>query len=509
MEPEQRRQRVLREYVGCVAALAVFGCAGVFLSADGGRRGTWADVVAVVALSAITLWFPLLRTGSAGARTYHLVEAPLVAGLLLLDPQRAMVAFVAGLAIGWLIAQRSVLKTVFGIAEHTVAAAIAVLVVESSSRMGLPGAPEAYVPLALAAYFAANTLLVSTIFELAAMRRPGERFFVDLGPSAVVALVAGVTGAFIGVLGRQGSGGLLLATVPVVLLLAMSRAHANQGRSVELLQGVVGAVADTHAGMSRSQVEQAVCARVEQVLDCPAAEFRMAQPVWPEIGAVVDTGSGSCWLIAHPRPVEAFRPEETDLLGALAGVAGRALENAWLQEQLARQALHDPLTGAPNRRLVTRELTAALARARRDNTRVGVAFLDLTGFKGVNDRLGHDAGDELLRKVATRLAECVRAGDMVGRLGGDEFVLLLPMVDAAALAAASRRVLDAFARPFELNAATVDVRCNIGVALWPADGDTPDDLLRRADAAMYQAKREGGNTIAYAGQVTGTTTGAL
>jgi diguanylate cyclase (GGDEF)-like protein len=251
--------------------------------------------------------------------------------------------------------------------------------------------------------------------------------------------------------------------------------------------------------MSTAEVETAVCQRVVQVLDCPRAVIRRMPPIGSELGVPVE-GKGSVrWLVAEARPVEPYRAEETDLLRALAGVAARALENASLQEQLARQALHDPLTGAPNRRLLTYELDAALARARRTNDRVGVAFLDLAEFKAVNDALGHDAGDELLTLVAERLAVSVRTGDLVGRFGGDEFVIVFPTLDDAALASVGRRVLDAFEQPFRLEGMdAVTVHCNIGLATWPADGDTAEELLRRADAAMYRAKRVGGNTIAYA-----------
>jgi len=353
-------------------------------------------------------------------------------------------------------------------------------------------------PFALACYFLVNLALIATVFELAGLRRPGEPYLIELGPSLAAALIALASGLFVGLVGRSGSAEVLLATVPVALLLFLARAYANRSRTVDLLQGIIAAVADTHAGMTTEQVEHAVCQRVAQVLDCPRAEIRLDPPTGSEVGVVVPTDGRVRWLIAHPRPVEAFRPEETDLLRALAGVAARALDNASLQEQLSRLALHDPLTGAPNRRLLVNELDAILARARRSGERAGVAFLDLTEFKAVNDHLGHDAGDELLRQVYARLADRVRAGDVVGRLGGDEFVVLFPTLNPGGVASLAARVLGAFDEPFTVDDDVVRVHGNLGIALWPANGETADELLRQADEAMYAAKRAGGNTVAYA-----------
>ncbi|MDQ1445203.1 MAG: hypothetical protein QOI20_1667, partial [Acidimicrobiaceae bacterium] len=340
-------------------------------------------------------------------------------------------------------------------------------------------------------------LMNSVVFELAGVRRPGEPFFVDFGWSAFVSGVALATGGFMGLAGRSGAGAVVLSTVPIALVFVLSRAHANRSRTVELLQGIVDASGDTHAGMSVPEVEAAVCARVVQVLDCPDAEIRPDPPIAFEIGAAIPTQNGSRWLVAKPRAVERFRAEETRLLRALAGMASRALENASLHDQLARQALHDPLTGVPNRRLVIRELNAAVARARRASGRVGVAFLDLTGFKAVNDGLGHDAGDELLCLIAERLMRSVRLGDVVGRFGGDEFVVLFLPHDDSDVAAAAARVVQSFKQPFLISGQSVNVGCNVGLALWPDHGDDADELLRRADSAMYTAKRAGA-TLAMA-----------
>lgn len=175
----------------------------------------------------------------------------------------------------------------------------------------------------------------------------------------------------------------------------------------------------------------------------------------------------------------------------LFGVASDITQRKRFEAQLAQQALHDPVTGLPNRLLFMDRLRQALARNQRAGTLSAVLFLDLDDFKRVNDRFGHDAGDQLLRAVADRLRAPLRPADTVARLGGDEFTILLhetPSARAASRVAA--RILAAFASPFPVAHQQQRISASIGVALSDADS-TPDRLLRQADAAMYQAKRTG------------------
>jgi diguanylate cyclase (GGDEF)-like protein/PAS domain S-box-containing protein len=164
------------------------------------------------------------------------------------------------------------------------------------------------------------------------------------------------------------------------------------------------------------------------------------------------------------------------------------------QAALARQATHDPLTGLPNRRLLIEALIGALAdlgRGHRTGT-VALMFIDLDRFKLVNDVLGHDAGDALLRTAASRLRNAVRAHDMVARFGGDEFVVLLQHVaDRGELHDVAQRILDAIAAPIQVGGETADVGASVGIATAAGPDDDPDALVRNADAAMYKAKEHG------------------
>jgi diguanylate cyclase (GGDEF)-like protein/PAS domain S-box-containing protein len=169
-------------------------------------------------------------------------------------------------------------------------------------------------------------------------------------------------------------------------------------------------------------------------------------------------------------------------------------ERKSLEQQLRHQALHDPLTKLANRTRFADRLEHALMRAQRSLSKVAILFMDLDNFKGVNDSLGHTAGDHLLTEVAERVQRCLRPGDTVARLGGDEFAILLDEVESEADArAVADRIFAALDAPFELDGKEIIVRASIGIAIGGAGGtDTDaDTLLRDADVAMYVAKSHG------------------
>lgn len=168
------------------------------------------------------------------------------------------------------------------------------------------------------------------------------------------------------------------------------------------------------------------------------------------------------------------------------------------EEQLLRQANFDNLTGLPNRMLAMDRLSQVLRQARRRGVSAGLMFVDLDRFKQVNDTLGHDAGDQLLCEASRRLVKCLREGDTAARLGGDEFIVILPeLKNPADTHNILHRINGAFSKPFLLHEKEVFTSTSIGVALYPADGETPTALLRNADAAMYCAKSGGRNTYRF------------
>nr|WP_027209721.1 EAL domain-containing protein [Burkholderia sp. WSM2232] len=169
-----------------------------------------------------------------------------------------------------------------------------------------------------------------------------------------------------------------------------------------------------------------------------------------------------------------------------------------LNGQIVRLATLDTLTGLPNRATLTERMERAIHAGRRQRSLVAVLFMDIDGFKTINDSLGHSAGDQVLSAFAQRLLKCVRAGDTVARLGGDEFVVLTEQLasrkDVAALA---EGVLERMRRGTWADSQPLQVMPSIGIALFPEDGDTVETLLKHADAAMYEAKRAGRSTYRF------------
>jgi diguanylate cyclase (GGDEF)-like protein/PAS domain S-box-containing protein len=175
-------------------------------------------------------------------------------------------------------------------------------------------------------------------------------------------------------------------------------------------------------------------------------------------------------------------------------VARDITERRQMEEKILQMAYHDSLTGLPNRKLFSDRLGIALAQAQRSQKKVGIAMLDLDNFKGVNDTLGHDIGDLLLKVAAERLSAALRKGDTVARFGGDEFVLILPDLKAIEDAIqVVQKIVDSFCKPFLIDTHQLVVTTSIGIAVYPNDGTDGDSLLKNADIAMYQAKQTGRN----------------
>ena len=185
------------------------------------------------------------------------------------------------------------------------------------------------------------------------------------------------------------------------------------------------------------------------------------------------------------------RDEDGSVTGTLSS-GEDVTERRLAQEQIVYLAYHDQLSGLPNRALLADRLADAVARAERENGSAALLCLDLDDFKLVNDSLGHRLGDDLLGAVARRLEGITRHGDFLARAGGDEFFLLLHDLPADAdgpAVAAAQRIADAFASPFEIAGAEFHISASVGISLYPRDADNADELLRHADAAVYQAKR--------------------
>jgi diguanylate cyclase (GGDEF)-like protein/PAS domain S-box-containing protein len=240
----------------------------------------------------------------------------------------------------------------------------------------------------------------------------------------------------------------------------------------------------------------------------------MQDPLWAQFRHLVEPyGYRSCWsvpILSHRGVVlgtfalysyEARSPTdvENQLLGMAKRIAGIAIERRRAEDRIQFMATHDGLTGLPNRSLLKDRLTQAVLQAQRYNRCVTVAFIDLDNFKLVNDSLGHNVGDELLKEAASRMKKCLRATDTVVRLGGDEFVIVLfdQAKDADAVLVTLQRISTAIATPMHIAGHEIKVTSSIGIASYPGDAEDPDMLLANADAAMYRAKESGRDNFQF------------
>lgn len=164
------------------------------------------------------------------------------------------------------------------------------------------------------------------------------------------------------------------------------------------------------------------------------------------------------------------------------------------EQRILHLATHDPLTDLPNRNLLNDRIAQAITQASRRNSRVAVLFLDMDGFKFINDTHGHDVGDQLLIEVAQRIKRMLRNEDTIARQGGDEFIVALPDIDAVTgVIDVAQKLLKTLSVPYKIQGQQLDTSASIGISLYPDDGDDAETLIRKSDAAMYSAKKSGRN----------------
>ena len=193
-------------------------------------------------------------------------------------------------------------------------------------------------------------------------------------------------------------------------------------------------------------------------------------------------------LLLNARQIEREVGKERIILLAIEDIT----ERKKYEEKIQQMAFHDSLTGLPNRKLFSDRLGIVLAQAKRNKKKVGIVMLDLDNFKDVNDKLGHDVGDTLLKAVAERLSGTLRKSDTVARFGGDEFVLIFPDMEVIEEAIqVVQKIIDRFHKPFLIDTHQLVVTTSIGIAVYPNDGMDEEILMKNADIAMYQAKQAG------------------
>ncbi|MGX5849682.1 EAL domain-containing protein [Mesorhizobium sp. PL10] len=294
-----------------------------------------------------------------------------------------------------------------------------------------------------------------------------------------------------------------------VLLLDKDGMHLRHGAAPSLAKAYMSAIDGSAIGPKTGSCGTAAYRREPVVVT-----DILQDPLWEDYrDLAAPYGYRSCWstpILSHQGVVlgvfamysmSVREPTETEtrLIEFTTHIAGIAIERKRAEDQIHFMANHDALTGLPNRALLEDRLSQAVLYAQRYNRWVTVVFIDLDNFKLVNDTLGHNAGDELLKTVASRLVGCVKATDTVVRLGSDEFVIVLfdQPANVDVISETLQTIRDAIAEPVSVAEHRLRLTASIGIANYPKDGTSPDRLLANADAAMYRAKEFGRDNFQF------------
>ncbi|NAZ84673.1 diguanylate cyclase domain-containing protein [Kineococcus indalonis] len=492
-----------------LAGLAVLAGAAAWWRADGADPRLWQLLPACVPVGYVLTRFPL--TVSSGSVGLSVPCGPLLLAYLLTadPPGTALLAWAVTALVAYLLDARRWTSRVFNAGSSIVSALAATLVVQALRAPDPTSPRQLLVALAGAATYYLVDLLLS-VATLAA-ESPAVALRELRGPGTVVGggvfLLVSTLGYLGGVVDlRLPDWMTLLLLVPAVAVVVAAwssrevehrrtQQHELFRASVEVLGA--GDPEQLLAALQRHGSAVVSSGRL-RVADAPPGpgELGFALPV--EEGAATPEGAATRprWLVTTRSPEASLLRYDQAALESLGSLGAAALLRVRLTEQAARHALLDHLTGLANRRAFTARLEAALA----GGEPLGVLFVDLDGFKAVNDTLGHAAGDELLGQVGERLRRVAGEGSLPARLGGDEFAVLVPDTVPGSVEDVCDRVVAALEDPFVLVAGPASVAASVG-ATTSGPGDDADAMLSRADAAMYEAKRSGGSRSVVAHRV--------
>lgn len=479
-----------RSVVTVVATLAVVVLAVACV--DVARTGVvrpWTAAIGLVGTAFVNRVYVVMAQRGRVLEAIDIAEAPVVALALLLPPAEALLVFVAASALMEWRLERARVKKVFNVGVRAVGAVFVVVplaLLGSRDAVALPDVVGAVGGAAAYSAFTAGAiaLVVASIQD----RSPRSVLREGMGARVLVWFMAVSIGVASADLALQVPIALVGVFAALVLLSMSARSAQRLQRQHERDQHLLEAMGRIQSADEADEQEAVLVEATRDVLQWKDVEVRDRPPVGDERGSQLRANAGSeRWLVAARQPgSDPWQPDDANVVDFLAHSATIAFERSAARDDLARQALLDPLTGVANRRHFDREIERLAAGGRG----YGIVLCDLDHFKTVNDRLGHDVGDDLLRIAAARLSTSVRTGDLVARLGGDEFVVLLPGVTSPE---ALRRIRDTIAARFEQRVRVGRwqlsvLPCSLGVAIGQ-DGCTARETMRAADKSMYDAKR--------------------
>jgi diguanylate cyclase (GGDEF)-like protein len=455
----------------------------------------WFLALLVFAVEAATQISPFAVIHEEARQEFSADMMVVVAAALLLPTPAAVVAISCGFALGFVLRGAAGLDRLDDISSQIMCAFLAFTVGHLVGQPGLGWNSIVGATVAAVIYEVFGGVLL-TIWSVFAKHTSFWPFFwAGLSDSTAAYPWLICLGLLLAVIGSNAPWALPLMGAPLALVLmaARSRVEATEDRS--RLDGLLKATTNILAATTVSAVTEAATNAISDLFESQIGRFDVNIPSEGELGALLTTEHlNSQYLVAEARDTLMPRYTEQDrrLLETLASVTASAMDKAALHEDVTEQATRDPLTGLANRRAFERELQTS-SFGHRSTDASGVMFLDLDGFKKINDEHGHKAGDEVLVETAKRLLESVRSGDTVARLGGDEFTVLLRGVhNRGEVAIVADRILEAMRHPVTL-ASGVKVRTtpSLGIALAHQAETDATVMLKDADAAMYEAKRAG------------------
>jgi diguanylate cyclase (GGDEF)-like protein len=482
-------------FVALVATVGAVSMAVVLQLTDA-ALGPLPLVVALGAAASVPHLRPLHVPRDGQVEDVVLEEAILPILLLLLPGGGVVVAAAIASSIGHIARRRPLRKCVFNSGAEAAALAAALLLqhlIAPRSTGNVTGIELVAVAVGVAAFAVVILSLVWVVMALATGTRVRTIATSDVrfaAATAAVGLSAGiVTGAAARSVWWAAAAGIPPLLAVGHLLGRLFESQRDRHRLDGLLRTLVGA----SSSLATGDVEHSVAGAARDLMRSRTAAVREDGPGEHELGTPIPVAGQERWLVVGGRHrFDPFDDSDRALLEGIAAMGTVAFENAALLDQVRHQALHDPLTGVPNRALFDDRLSQALERSAVTGGSVAVLYIDVDRFKRVNDSLGHGLGDELLQEIASRLAALLRPGDTAARIGGDEFAVLLAEIDGSAPAqAVADRLLDSLRQPFELDGRQLFVTASVGVAVSPQDGSDVQHLVRAADVAMYRAKRAG------------------
>jgi len=453
-------------------------------------------VLVTVPLVVVIARYPIVLDSGEGGIEVGFDSGVLMFLLCVVEPPKALIVWAAGVLLTQLTSQKRPTVKLFNVGLGILAGAAAAVLYDVIGAAHHDKALELLgIALAAVAYFAADYVLsaVSVAIETAT---PVREHLVQSGTLVAVACfvpfdLLGYLAAI--VLRHTPWWTLVLLAIPVATLLVASRAITRGGENSRRLSVLFDAAVRAQTLSDTRQVLDALVDDAQKLLRIGQVEVRATPPGPHEVGAQLRDGQRDRWIVAPAKHrARSTTTADQQALEAMVAVSSDAFARLRLTEDMTHLARHDLLTNLPNRGLLLDRVEHALEMSRRRSTRIALLFVDLDGFKPVNDRFGHAAGDAVLVDVAERLSSCVRQSDTVARLGGDEFGLLLEDVNPAEVSTACERILAALSRGAQVAGHHLSLSASIGVAFGDSS-ETAESMLRNADLAMYEAKSRGKN----------------